>query len=321
MGARPGVERGDPDRGLVFNIQKFSLHDGSGIRTLVFLKGCPLACRWCSNPESQSFAPELAYNAEKCIGTDECGECRPVCASGAIGERGDGKVEIDRGLCDDCGECVDRCPSRALELFGKSMSVDEVIGVVEEDGGFYARSGGGLTVSGGEPLSQAAFVSRLLQRARGRGIDTALETSGLCGWTDLREACAHLDQLFFDVKCLDPARHERGAGVANAVILANLRRVCEEFPELAITVRTPVVPGFNDSAEEIGAIARFLEALRGDLCYELLPYHRFGEVKYRQLGRAYPLPDLAPPSPQHMKRLREEMGPSAARSCEFVHGD
>lgn len=321
MGARPGLDRGDPDRGVVFNIQKFSLHDGSGIRTLVFLKGCPLACRWCSNPESQSFSPELAYNAEKCIGSAECDECRSVCGPGAIGERGDGKVEIDRGLCDDCGECVDRCPSQALELFGRSMSVDEVIGVVEEDGSFYARSGGGLTVSGGEPLSQATFVGRLLQRARSRGIDTALETSGLCGWPDLRGSCGHLDQLFFDIKCLDPIRHERGTGVVNPVILENLRRVREGFPELPITVRTPVVPGFNDSAEEIGAIARFLESLPGHLSYELLPYHRFGEVKYRQLGREYPLPELAPPSPEQMKRLRELMGPPAARSCDSVHGD
>ena len=165
MSERKIPNKGEEDSGLIFNVQKFSLHDGTGIRTLVFFKGCPLKCRWCSNPEGQSYSPELAFNANKCIGTAECDWCMRVCKLEAIREGADGKIEIDRNACDNCGECAEACPSKALELFGKYMTVDEVISVVEEDSGFYARSGGGLTLSGGEPLSQAEFAARLLKTA------------------------------------------------------------------------------------------------------------------------------------------------------------
>lgn len=305
MTAKPG---GEENRGLVFNIQKFSLHDGSGIRTLVFLQGCPLACRWCSNPEGQGRSPELAFDVSKCIGTAECDRCVPACGAEAIAHSEDGKVRIDRELCDDCGDCADACPSTALELLGRAMSVDEVLEAVEEDSSFYARSGGGLTVSGGEPIAQAGFVGALLEAARSRGIGTALETSGHCRWEDLRDVCKHVDQVFYDVKSADSAKHEAHVQVGNELILRNLRKLCEHFPDLPIVVRTPIIPGFNDSPEDVGAIARSVSDLPGSRRHELLPYHGFGEPKYRRLGKDYSLRGLEAPTEEQMARLREGSG-------------
>jgi len=293
----------DEKRGLIFDIQKFSLHDGEGIRTLVFLKGCPLSCAWCSNPESQASSIELVYARERCIGTSECDRCLSACGRGAIGQDADGKVAIDWRRCDDCGECVPACPSRALEVSGRFVGVDDVIRAVEEDSGFYVRSGGGLTLSGGEPLSQAEFVRELLVTARGRGLDTAIETSGLCAWGSLAAVAPHVDQIFYDIKCLDPETHERYTGVSNEVILENFRRLRRHFPETAIIVRTPVVPAVSDTEEEIRAIAEFVEGAGGASAYELLRYHAFGEPKYRKLGREYPLGAAELPSEERMDAL------------------
>ena len=174
------ISHDEPGRkGLVFNIQKFSLHDGAGIRTLVFLKGCPLTCRWCSNPEGQSFSPELAYNIEKCIGLTECDRCIGACGRNAVMRGENGRIRIERELCDQCGKCADVCPSRALEMVGRYMTPGEVVNTVEEDGGFYVRSGGGLTLSGGETLSQPEFACNILKTAKRRGLNTAVETSGI----------------------------------------------------------------------------------------------------------------------------------------------
>jgi pyruvate formate lyase activating enzyme len=300
-------DTGDTDgaRGLIFDIQKFSLHDGTGIRTLVFFKGCPLACAWCSNPEGQKHSAELIYAGDRCIGTDECDRCLPTCTAHAIGRGDDGEIEIDRGLCDNCGECAHACPSKALEMSGELVGVDDVIRAVEEDGGFYVRSGGGLTVSGGEPLSQADFVSSLLATARKRGLDTVIETSGLCKWESFEAVAPHADQIFYDIKCMDPEKHKRATGVSNEVILENFRRLRNQFPETTIVVRTPVIPGVNDSQEDIQAIADFIDGAGGASAYELLPYHGFGEPKYCKLGRTYPLEHAKPPSEERMTPLRE----------------
>ncbi|MBW2628850.1 MAG: glycyl-radical enzyme activating protein [Deltaproteobacteria bacterium] len=292
-------------KGLVFNIQKFSLHDGPGIRTIVFLKGCPLACIWCSNPEGQSTAPELIYTSERCIGTEECDRCGVVCLERALTEDDEGKMCIDRSICDGCCDCAVVCPSRALEESGEWVGVDDVVRVVEEDDAFYARSGGGLTVSGGEPLAQGAFVQALLGAARSRGIDTAIETSGLCNWKTMRDVAPLTDRIFFDIKCLDPEKHERVTGVSNRKILQNFQRLRAEFPQVDVVVRTPVIPGVNDSEDDIRAIAEFVNDAGGASAYELLPYHAFGEAKYTKLGKHYPASHLEPPSEQRMKGLRE----------------
>jgi pyruvate formate lyase activating enzyme len=271
----------------------------------VFLKGCPLRCAWCSNPEGQSCAPQLAYDAAKCIGRTACGEaCQRACEVSAIHPAEGDKVEVDLGVCTACGSCVPACPSQALDLLGEGISVDEILERVERDGLFFARSGGGLTLSGGEPLLQADFAARLLEAAREHGIHTALETSGCVPWNDVEKVCRHVDQVFYDVKCLDAERHREATGVGNGRILDNLRRLRERFPDLPVVVRTPVVPGVNDSPEEIRAICGFLRELPGHVRYELLPYHRFGEPKYRKLGTPYPLPGVEPPAPERMAALR-----------------
>ena len=292
-------------RGLVFNIQRFSLHDGEGIRTLIFLKGCPLKCKWCSNPEGQSSLPELAFNEEKCLGTLDCGLCVNACPKKAIEARDDEKVRIDRMLCNVCSECATLCPSQAMTVFGKWMSIEQVLRTVEEDGPFYYRSGGGLTIGGGEPLSQAEFVSRLLQEAQGRGLHTAVETSGYCEWEKLESVCRHVSQLFFDIKCMDPERHRYYTGVRNERILENFRRVCSSFPEIELVARTPVIPGFNDTTQNINAIVIFLNTLARSIKYELLPYHGFGEPKYSLLEKEYVYSDIQAPSEEHLMALRE----------------
>jgi pyruvate formate lyase activating enzyme len=290
--------------GVVFNVQKFSLHDGEGIRTLVFLKGCPLACLWCANPEGRSGRPELLYNPDRCIKAECDGTCATACKAGAIHRQGDGAAVVAWDRCDGCGKCVDACPARAMEVVGRTVTADEIVERAEQDAGFYARSGGGLTLSGGEPLSQARFVEQVLKKAQARGLDTAIETTGFCSFEALERTAPHLDLVIYDVKCFDPERHRRTTGVTNEKVLDNFKRLRRRFPDLPVAVRTPVIPGVNDSEEEIGAIARFVAENGGAPYYELLPYHRFGELKYERTGKAYPLPDLRPPTGEEMDRLR-----------------
>lgn len=292
-------------RGLVFNIQKFSLHDGEGIRTLIFLKGCPLTCRWCSNPEGQSFSPELAYNIEKCIGLSECDRCIGACGRNAVSPGEDGRIRIDRKLCDQCGKCADVCPAKALEIVGRYMTAKEVVSAVEEDGGFYVRSGGGLTLSGGEPLSQPEFAFDILKTAKRRGLDTAVETSGICPWEVIETIGPYVDHIFYDIKCVDPLKHKQATGLSNEAILENYQKLRACFPLLPITVRTPVVPGFNDSVGEIESIKQFIQRSGLPARYELLSYHRFGESKYAKLGLTYKMHGIEPPGGARMKQLNK----------------
>jgi len=301
----PNEQRDREPKGLVFNIQKFSLHDGPGIRTIVFLKGCPLACIWCSNPEGQSVSQELTLGADHCLGSEDCDRCIAVCLEKAIGRDENGALHIDRDSCDGCGDCAYVCPPKALEVAGDWVGVEEVIRIVEEDDAFYARSGGGLTLSGGEPLAQGVFVRALLTAARSRGIDTAIETSGLCNWKTLRDVAPLADRIFFDLKCIDPQKHQRVTGVTNRKILENFRRLRTEFPQNDVVVRTPVIPGVNDSEAEILAIAEFVEKTGGAAAHELLPYHGLGEPKYAKLGKRYRLGHLEPPTEERMNALQQ----------------
>ena len=273
--------------GIIFNMQKFSVHDGEGIRTLVFFKGCPLRCQWCSNPESQHPKPEKAFNPTRCLSAEVCGRCARACPHGAISVV-NGMLCNDRSRCATCLECTRACPSGAQTLYGEEKSVDEILNLVERDGTFYARSGGGLTLSGGEALMQPEFACALLREAHARHINTALETCGCYAYEHLLEAAKHLDALMFDIKCFDAEKHKTFTGVDNARILLNFARVCKDFPTLPITARTPVIPGFNDSEEDIRAILDFLPR-QDNVHYELLPYHRMGQPKYEYLGRRYEL--------------------------------
>lgn len=285
--------------GTVFNIQKYSVHDGPGIRTLVFLKGCPLRCSWCSNPESQAFNPELAYNQGKCLGQAKCTHCTSVCPENAIIFTEEGKAAIDRVLCKNCTErCVPYCPAQALIAYGEKTTVATVIDAVEQDSMFYTRSGGGLTLSGGEPLSQPVFALALLREARKRRIKTSIETCGCAPLEVMQEAAQHLNSMMFDIKHTNSEVHAAATGQGNEGIIENFLAMATMFPKLPIVVRTPVIPGVNDNEDCIAAIARLVEQARRSrpengaaISYELLPYHRLGTQKYVFLGRESSLGD------------------------------
>ena len=267
--------------GLVFDIQRFSIHDGPGIRTLVFMKGCPLACAWCSNPESQNPHRDIMFMPATCIG---CGSCAEACPTGAAKL----KTEFEaRRLCRVCGTCVDTCPTNARKLIGRPMSVQEVLSEVDKDIPFYRQSEGGVTITGGEPLLQAEFVTELLRICRERGIHTAVETSGYTSWKTLQKVLTHLDLLLYDVKHMDDRQHMAFTGVGNELILDNLRRAADSGSR--VIIRVAVVPGYNDSSDNLRATAAYARSLPGVEEIHMLPYHRLGEAKYERLGRAYAL--------------------------------
>ncbi len=280
-------------QGMVFNIQKYSVHDGPGIRTIVFLKGCSLSCEWCSNPESQKSYPELACNHGRCIDVSKCGHCIPACPHGSITCGDDDKPVIDRSHCTGCDmPCAEICPAQGLLVYGKKRTVDDVLRVVEQDMAFYARSGGGLTLSGGEPLLQGTFAVALLREARVRRIKTAVETCGMVPAETVREAAPYLNYVLYDIKHMDSVVHEAHTGLPNARILENFRILAEEFPDLPILARTPVIPGFNDTEEAIAAIAEFLKPYT-HVKYEMLAYHRLGTQKYHFLARDVPMGEVS----------------------------
>lgn len=270
---------------LVFNIQKYSLHDGEGIRTTVFLKGCPLRCRWCCNPESQKEEREIIFRKTRCLGEKVCGLCKDAFPKGGISFNKEGIPVIDYDVCNTCYEKSDVCPSKALEIEGRWMSTDEIIQNVLKDEVFYKK--GGLTLSGGEPLNQRSVVS-LLKKAKEERINTAVETCGYVPTKKLLEAAEYLDEIFFDVKSVDDNKHQEYTSKSNALILENIKALKEHFPDKKIHVRTPVIPGFNDKEEELERIKEYLDSI--DIKdWEKLPYHTYGVGKYEMLGREYKL--------------------------------
>jgi pyruvate formate lyase activating enzyme len=289
--------------GLVFNIQKYSVHDGPGIRTLVFIKGCSLRCAWCSNPESQMSQRQLAYNSNKCLTVDQCQRCQGICPQDAIAVGDDRKIVVDFEACNDCLDCVEACPSNALNVYGYEVTVEQALSRVEEDEMFYSRSGGGLTLSGGEPLFQPEFAIALLREARRRRIDTCIETCGNVAWPVLEEAAKYLNSIYYDLKSIDEPGHQKGTGSSNKLILANLVKLKETYPDLPVKVRTPLIPGFNDNEQSIAEIVEFIKSMPNTE-YELLGYHRMGSPKYEYLGRDYPLAEAQSLSEQRLEELR-----------------
>jgi pyruvate formate lyase activating enzyme len=304
--------------GLVLNIQHFCTHDGPGIRTTVFLKHCSLRCKWCSNPESIHPKPELAYNPSKCLGKTECGRClKPPFPEGAmyVIDGADDKVHVNWDLAGECDqETISLCPTKALDLFGQEMTVDQVLDEVEQDSTFYRESGGGITLSGGECLLQPDFSAALLAGARQRGINTAIETAGNVPWRFMETVLPHVDLMLHDHKLTDSERHKKWCGADNSRILENYKRAYETFPQTKFIARTPVIPGVNDDEEHIRAVLAFIRPHENVIDYELLPYHRFGESKYSFLGRVYELEDFRSPGPESLRRLQAIIDEAFGRS-------
>lgn len=263
--------------GTIFNIQKFCIHDGDGIRTCVFLKGCPLRCVWCHNPESLEKTPTLSFDKAKC---SSCGKCLEVCSARII-ENGD--LQIERGKCTGCRKCTEICLDDANEIVGREMTASEVMAEVLKDKMFYETSGGGLTVTGGEPSYQADFALELLRLAKESGISLAVETCGI-GSRDFYNEAADLGTTFlFDIKCVDSERHRKLTGADNAHIMDNLRYLMERNAD--IVIRLPLVPDCNDSEEDIALLAEFLNSNKGKYRYaEIMPYHALGIAKAEKLG-------------------------------------
>ncbi len=289
-------------KGRIFRIQRFSIHDGYGIRTTVFFKGCPLRCIWCHNPESQKFEREICYKAEKCL---SCYECVEACERGAI-TVGNDEMDIDRERCDGCGKCVEVCRGGALELFGMDVTVDDVISVVEKDRVFYESSGGGVTFSGGEPYFQPDFLLSLLKACKSRGISTAVDTSGYANWEVMEKTLPFVDFFLYDLKDCRSDRHREMCGAGNELILSNLRKLVDAGME--VIVRIPVVPGYNFEEGDFECYFRILENVGVDRV-DILPYHSLARDKYRWLGREYML---------EMPKMAEKAKNTATEFAEFL---
>ena len=264
--------------GIVFDIQRYSIHDGPGIRTTVFLKGCPLSCSWCQNPESQSKEPEMLFNISMCSG---CGRCVEICPKNA-NIRAEAIVQLDRGVCVLCGECVDLCPNEARKIAGKEMTVEEVVREVLKDRMFYKTSGGGVTLSGGEATFQPGFAAAILKECKVQGLHTTLETCGYTSWPVLEQVVKYTDLVLFDIKHMDPVIHKEGTGMDNDIILENAKKVAQLKP---MRIRVPLIPGFNDSDEVVKEIAAFAASLPNQIDVDLLTYNPLGEGKYERLGK------------------------------------
>ena len=285
------------ETGIVFDLKKYSVHDGPGIRTTVFLKGCPLNCWWCHNPESQALARERIFRASRCI---QCRACLDACSQGAITWDGQGPV-TDGARCTLSGACVEVCYAEAREIVGQEMTVAQVMADVERDVAFYDESGGGVTFSGGEPLTQPEFLLALLRASKEREIHTVLDTCGQAAWKTLDRVRGYVDLFLYDLKLMDDARHRIYTGVSNRLILSNLERLSELGHE--IVLRVPVMPGINQDPESMAQIGTFAAALPSLLRVDLLPYHHTAAAKYERLERTYALPDMLPPSDEMMAEL------------------
>ncbi|MBU1052776.1 MAG: glycyl-radical enzyme activating protein [Proteobacteria bacterium] len=287
--------------GYVFDIQRYSIHDGPGIRSTVFLKGCPLTCAWCSNPESQKQVPQLLYMEQLC---SRCHKCVNICPNKAIKILPEGALHIDRDLCVGCGFCVDICPAEARKISGKLMSVEEVIDVVKRDALFYKNSDGGVTFSGGEATAQPDFLLALLKECKKLGFHTTLDTCGFVKWEVLEPILEYVDLVLFDVKQINAKKHQQLTGVSNKLISENAKRIVSK--NIPIILRAVLIPGCNDSDEDIKALAEF--ALELD-CPEinLMLYHKLGIKKYESLGMQYNLGDLETYPDEKIEHIKDQI--------------
>ncbi len=281
--------------GIITHIQDYSLHDGPGIRTLVFLKGCPLRCEWCCNPECEIPGIEVEFYKTKCI---KCGACLEACDRKALNP--DLKLKsgfkINRSLCNECGDCVSVCPTGALKFVGEAVSVEDVLGRVNKDRYFHLTSKGGITLSGGEPLYQFEFTSELLKKSYDDNVDIAIETSGYAPWKYFLEILPYLNLVLYDIKHMDPIKHKQWTGVSNKLIQSNLKKLSKS--QVPIIIRLPLIPQFNLDEDNITQTARFASSLENVREVNLMPFHQLGKDKYFRLSREYSL--------KNMKDLRSD---------------
>jgi len=290
---------------VIFDIQRFSVHDGPGIRTLVFMKGCEMKCLWCSNPEGQASKPQLMLYPEKCIG---CLSCAKVCPTGAAFTR-DGLLLYDNRLCIGCGKCAEVCPAEAKKIAGQHVTVEHVVTEVLKDRLFYRNSGGGVTFGGGEPTLYPEFIRAVAIECQNRGINVAIETCGYAPWGNFEKLVPHINLVMFDLKHMDANTHKKLCGQSSRLIVENLKRLCElqhRIEGLEILIRMPIIPGLNDSKDNIHATAKFISSLGSSISgVELLPYHKLGISKYERLGVEYQIAEVKIPDNEHMNAIRD----------------
>lgn len=286
----------DDNKKVIFNIQRFSVHDGPGIRTTVFIKGCPLDCKWCANPESKDAKPNLIVRDIQC---GLCGACVAVCHQAAISIYKEAGRIIDWSKCNQCLECVKVCVYNSLNASGEKMSIEQIVDEVMADEVFYQTSNGGVTISGGEPLSQSDFVCKLLQVCKEKGLHTALDTCGYAAWDKFAKVLKYTDLVLFDVKHMDDKQHQEGTGVSNKIILENLEKAAKL---VKVWLRIPLIAGYNDGEDNIKNIAQMAKRL-GIERISLLPYHEGGKAKSDQLGKVYDIADAQAPSDAKVNEL------------------
>jgi len=281
---------------VVSNIQRFSLDDGPGIRTTIFLKGCNLKCKWCHNPECIEDSSEIEFFITKCTA---CGRCSQACAYHA---KIDGTGKMDRTLCRRCGQCIDVCYNEALELVGEEKTVDDLMKIIRKDIPYYRESKGGVTISGGEPILQVAFLEAILKACKAEGLHTAVDTAGCVSGDYFRKIYRDVDLFLFDIKMLDPVKHMKYTGVDNGVILSNLNLLHELG--VGVHVRIPIIKGINDDLEELRQIAEMVSGMKNIHRVKLLPYHSYGEAKYQALELKYENFKDAVPEKEFMEKAK-----------------
>lgn len=296
--------------GRVYDIQRFTIHDGPGIRTDVFLTGCPLSCLWCHSPESQRQTPQLAWFAVRCIGVKDCGLCVAACPKGAVlpekktGNTDKALITVDRAQCVLCGKCAEICPAQALCLTGSDMSAAQVMEIIKKDMAYYKKTGGGVTVSGGEPMVQHEFTEALLKSCKRIGLNTCLDTTGFAPWELYRKVLPYVDLVLYDLKHMDANKSKEYTGVTNELILENAGKMAALG--LAMQIRVPIIPGYNDNEKNLRATGEFCKKLGSAVrIVQILPYHRLGVVKYERIGKVYPMADINPPSEEHLQSCKE----------------